>query len=68
MSQSAIAEGGSVVTADQINYETKLFSHPSYKYEPQFPNTFGSPINLTTSQTIFLQRYLICRSQCCYLL
>lgn len=50
-SQSAIAEGGSVVTADQINYQQKMFSHPSYRFEPQFPNTFGQPINLTTSQT-----------------
>ncbi len=50
-SQSAIAEGGSVVTADQINYQQKMFSHPSYRFEPQFPNTFGQSIILGSSQT-----------------
>lgn len=50
-SPEAIAQGGSVVTADQINYEQKMFSHPSYKYEPQFPNTFGQTISLGSSQT-----------------
>jgi len=50
-SESAIAEGGSIVTADQINYEQKLFSHPSYRMEPQYPNTFGQTISLGTSQT-----------------
>ena len=50
-SQSAIAEGGSIVSADAINYQQKMFSHPSYKFEPQFPNTFGQPINLTASRT-----------------
>ncbi len=50
-SQSAIAEGGSVVTADQINYDQKMFSHPSYRFEPQFPNTFGQTISLGSSQT-----------------
>lgn len=48
-SQSAIAEGGVYVSADQINYEQKLFSHPSYKFEPQFPNTFGQTISLSSS-------------------
>jgi len=50
-SQSAIAEGNGVVTADQINYHQKMFSHPSYKFEPQFSNTFGQPIVLGASQT-----------------
>ncbi len=50
-SPQAIAEGGSVVSADQINYHQKLFSHPSYRFEVQFPNTFGQTIALTTSQT-----------------
>ena len=27
-----------------------MYSHPSYKFEPVFPNTFGQPINLNTSQ------------------
>jgi len=50
-SQSAIAEGNSVVTSNEINYEQKLFSHPTYKFSPQFPNTFGAAISLGTSQT-----------------
>jgi len=49
-SPQAIAEGGSVVTSDQINYQQKMYSHPSYRFEPQFPNTFGQAINLTASQ------------------
>ena len=47
-SESAIAEGS---TADQINYQQKRFSHPSYKFEPQYPNTFGQPIVVGASQT-----------------
>ena len=50
-SPSAIAEGGSVVSADQINYEQKMFSHPNYKFELQQPNTFGQAISLGVSQT-----------------
>ena len=50
-SLSAIGESGAVVSADSINYEQKLFSHPSYRFEVQFPNTFGQTIALTTSQT-----------------
>ena len=50
-SLSAIGESGAVVSADSINYEQKLFSHPSYRFEIQFPNTFGQAISLTTSQT-----------------
>ena len=52
-SQSAIGESGSgsVVTSDQINYHQKMFSHPSYKFEPQFSNTFGQPLVLGSSQT-----------------
>ena len=50
-SESAIAEGSNVVTSDQINYQQKMFSHPSYKFEPQFPNTFGQTITLGTNQT-----------------
>ena len=49
-SQSAIAEGASVVTADQINYHQKMFSHPSYRFTPQFSNTFEQPIVLGASQ------------------
>jgi len=50
-SPEAIASAGSVVSADQINYEQKMFSHPSYRFEPQFPNTFGQTISLGSNQT-----------------
>ena len=50
-SESAIAEGSSVVTSDQINYHQKTFSHPSYRFSPQFSNIFGQPVVLGTSQT-----------------
>ena len=50
-SPQAIAQGDSVVSADQINYQQKMFSHPSYKFEPQFPNTFGQSISLGSSQS-----------------
>ena len=49
--QSTMASGDSVISSDQINYEQKMFSHPSYRYEPQFSNTFGQAISLGTSQT-----------------
>lgn len=39
-----------VVSSDQINYKQKLFSHPSYRFEPQYPNTFGQNIVLGASQ------------------
>jgi len=50
-SESAIGSSGSVVSADSINYEQKMYSHPSYRFEPQFPNTFGQTISLGSSQT-----------------
>ena len=50
-SQSSLAESGQVVTADQINHQQKMYSHPDYRFEPMFPNTFGQPINITSSQT-----------------
>lgn len=51
-SESAIASSaGTVVSADQIVYDQKMFSHPSYRFEPQFPNTYGQPITLGSSQT-----------------
>ena len=28
-----------------------MFSHPTYRFEPQFPNTFGQTIALGSSQT-----------------
>lgn len=49
-SQSAIAEGGGVVTSDQINYAQKLYSHATYRHEPQFSNTFGQTVNVNASQ------------------
>src|SRR4051812_38704945 len=50
-SPEAIGSAGSVVTSDQINYQQKMFSHPSYRFEPQYPNTFGQSISLGASQT-----------------
>jgi len=50
-SQSVIAEGNGTVSSDQINYKQKLFSHPTYRYQPQFSNTFGQSVNLGSSQT-----------------
>ena len=50
-SESAIGSSGTVVTSDQINYEQKMFSHPTYRFSPQFSNTFGQPVVLGTSQT-----------------
>lgn len=49
--QSEIAEGGNIVSSNQIDYIQKVFSHPTYRYMPQFPNTYGQPIALNTSQT-----------------
>ena len=40
-----------VVSSSQINYQQSMFSHPSYRFNSQFPNTFGQAINLTASQT-----------------
>ena len=34
-----------------INYQQKMYSHPTYRFEPQFPNTFGQTISLGASQT-----------------
>lgn len=48
---SSSDQSGSVVTADQINYQQKMYSHPSYKFEPMYPNTFGQTISLNSSQT-----------------
>lgn len=39
-----------IVSAEQISYKQSMYSHPSYVHDPQFPNTFGQPINLNTSQ------------------
>ena len=40
-----------VARASQIDYKQSMFSHPSYKFAPQYPNTFGQAISLGTSQT-----------------
>lgn len=50
-SPQSIAEGSDVVTSDQLNYQQKLFSHPSYQLTPQFPNTFGQTISLGAGQS-----------------
>jgi len=50
MSSIETDEGSVVVSSDQINYKQKLFSHPSYRFEPQYPNTFGQNIVLGASQ------------------
>ncbi len=50
-SPEAIGSAGDIVRSDQINYEQKMFSHPSYRYEPQFSNTFGQTIALGASQS-----------------
>jgi hypothetical protein len=42
---------GAMADAKQIDYNAqKFFRHPSYRYMPQYPNTFGQPINLGSSQ------------------
>ena len=52
-SESAIAEStGGVVTSNQIDYKQSLYSHPDYRYNVQYPNTFGQDISLSAaSQT-----------------
>lgn len=55
-SQSAIAtphllDGKPVVSADSLNYRQKEFSHSSYRFNPQYSNTFGANVNLSASQT-----------------
>ena len=50
-SSEAIAESrNGVVSSDSISYSQSLFSHPIYKLVPAFPNNFGAPINLGTTQ------------------
>lgn len=42
---------GMVVQAKSIDFSTqKMFRHPSYRYMPQYPNTFGQPIVIGSSQ------------------
>ncbi len=50
-SESSIAEGSNIVTADELNFQQKSFSHSSTRYNAQFPNTFGQAINLNQSTT-----------------
>ena len=50
-SQSAIGQGGDVVTSDSLNYKQRLFSHPDYKFEPQNSNTYDQPISLGANIT-----------------
>ncbi len=49
-SQIAEAETG-VVSSSQISYHQDAYSHPSYRYQTQFPSTFGATIALNASQT-----------------
>ena len=50
-SSEAIAESrNGVVSSDCISYSQSLFSHPIYKLVPAFPNNFGAPIILGSSQ------------------
>ena len=51
MSQSVNADSGEIVRSSQIDYKQSMYSHPSYRFEPQFPNTFGQSIVLGSSQT-----------------
>src|SRR4051812_33031702 len=46
------ATGSSIVTAKQIDYHQKVFSHPTYQFQTVYPNTFGTPIPLDASQNI----------------
>src|SRR5688500_10007267 len=49
-SEAAIAESNNgVVSSDSISYKQSLFSHPTYKLVPQFPNTKGAAISLGAS-------------------
>jgi hypothetical protein len=49
--ESNIAEGNTIVVSENVEYRQKLFTTPSYKYNAQFSNTFGQPINLGVSST-----------------
>ena len=51
MSQSVNADSGEIVRSSQMDYKQSMYSHPSYRFEPQFPNTFGQSIVLGSSQT-----------------
>ena len=61
MSQTANANSGPVISSSQIDYKQSMYSHPSYRFSPQFSNTFGQPIILGASQTLH-QRFLIYRN------
>ena len=39
-----------IITSKQIDYSQKALSHAQYKYEPQYPNTYGQTIALNSSQ------------------
>lgn len=49
--QAEIAEGSSIVSSKQIDYQQKVFSHPSYVHRMIAPNTNGQTISLNSSQT-----------------
>ena len=39
-----------IVTSEAVNYSQAMYSHPNYRYDPQFSNNFGQPIVLGASQ------------------
>src|SRR4051794_26944527 len=49
MSLPVNSDSGSIVSASQVDYKQSLYSHPSYKFEPQYSNTYGQPIVLGAS-------------------
>ena len=51
MSQTVNADSGPVISSSQIDYKQSMYSHPSYRFSPQFSNTFGQPFFLGASQT-----------------
>lgn len=51
MSHSSNTGGDPVVKAPQIEYKQYVYNHPSYRMDPQYPNTFGQPIVVNSSQS-----------------
>src|SRR5580698_9155983 len=50
--EAQVAKGADkeTVTSKTLDYQQKYFRHSTYNYTPQFPNTYGQPIALGTSQ------------------
>lgn len=49
-SQSAMATNGKVVSAEQLDFEQKMFSHPDYQFQLVAPNNFGNDITLASNR------------------